>query len=290
MALGTALLWGAMSPIAKVIASYGVSQITVMSYRAVVIVLITGAWLLFSKGKRFFCIKKELFFWYGVIGILALVFNASGFMMSSVYLSVPNALMLHYTFPLVTMAGSIIITKERPTLGQIFSGFLVLLGLYIGFVTSYQGESLISRIGLAWGILSVLGLSGQTLITRRLLQLGEGDPLSQLFFSHLLGGVALIILKSLISGWSDLGNVTPSLMFIIQYPAFFSGLLGHGLLYASLKNISASASSLICSLEIVFALLFAFFLLSQIPTLNELLGCFIILFSVVFSVGKEKTT
>ncbi|MCE5201002.1 MAG: DMT family transporter, partial [Synergistaceae bacterium] len=59
--------------------------------------------------------------------------------------------------------------------------------------------------------------------------------------------------------------------------------IGFGLLFTSLKYISASSVSLICTLEIVFALLLTPFLLHQVPTAYELAGCMIVLISVACS-------
>ena len=283
MAFGTALLWGAMSPISKIIASMGLSPITVMCYRAVFIVLVMGCWLYLKRGPESFVVSKHMLMMYVLIGLLTLVFNASGFMMSCAYLSVPKALILHYTFPLVTMAGSVSITREKPSVVQVLSGFLVIFGLYVGFLLGGGSGGDISTAGVLWGMLSVLGLSGQTLISRRLLKSGTSDPMVQLFFIHLFGGAILIIGKSLLSGWSDLAVMTPALFALIQYPAVASGLIGFGLLFTSLKYISASSVSLICTLEIVFALLLTPFLLHQVPTAYELVGCMIVLISVACS-------
>ncbi len=40
MALGTAVLWGRMSPLAKFIGTQGVSMVSVMCYRAVLVVIL----------------------------------------------------------------------------------------------------------------------------------------------------------------------------------------------------------------------------------------------------------
>ena len=290
LAFGTALVWGAMGPISKIIAPTGLSMITVMCYRAVLVVLIMGCWLYLKKGIGTFIISRQILVMYVLIGMITLVFNASGYVMSCVYLSVPKALILHYTYPLVTMAGSVFITREKPTFIQIAAGFLVLFGLYLGFALGGNGDGVISTTGVLWGVLSVLGLSGQTLLSRRLLKSGSTDPLVQLFYTHLFGGTILIIGKSLISGWSDLAVMTPKLFAIIQYPALAAGLLGFGFLFSSLKYIPASTVSLICTLEIVFGLLLTPFLLHQTPTVYELAGCAIILIAVTCSMlgNKEK--
>jgi len=259
-----------------------------MCYRAVFVVMVMGFWLYFRKGAGVFNISLQMTAMYVVIGILTIVFNATGYLMSCTYLSVPQALILHYTYPLVTMAGSVFITKEKPSFIQVISGFLVILGLYVGFSYGSGGGKAVSATGLIWGVISVIGFSSQTLLSRRMLRSGESDPLVQLFFIHLFGGAVLIAGKSFISGWSDLSLMTPALFMIIQYPAVAAGLLGFGFLFSALKYIPASQVSLVCTLEIVFALLLTPFLLHQTPNVYELTGCAIILTAVACSLLAVK--
>ncbi len=285
----TALVWGAQSPIAKIISASGVSQVSVMCYRALFAVTTVGIFILCTKGRSSFKLSRTSACSYAAVGILGIGCNATGFMLSCVYLSVPQALILHYTFPLVTMAGEIFVTGERPTKLQIISGFLVMLGLYIGF---FYGKSSfltgISPIGIAWGTLSVFAIAGQTLITRKISKTGDSDPIIQLFYAHVFAGIFLISAKSALTGWSDLQFLTPRIFAIIHYPAIAASILGFGFLFTSLKYIPASLTSMILTLEIVVALTLTPILLHQIPTPHEIAGCAVILASVLCSILSRR--
>ncbi len=224
---------------------------------------------------------------YTLLGILTIIFNATGFMMSCVYLSVPQVLMIGYTSPIVTMAGSALVTGEKPTPVQVLSGFMVLLGLYIGFVMGTDKGGPISLVGVAWAIVPVTGSSGQALLSRRISKTEHPDPLLQFFFSHLFGGLLLIAGRTLWGGWSDLANLTPRAFALTQYPALMSGLIAYGLLFSALKHIPASLVSLICTMEIVFALMLTPLLVHQIPTMHEIMGCIIIIVAVSCSITKS---
>lgn len=284
MALGTALVWGGTGPVAKLITESGLSQVSVVCYRAVFVALVVGCWLWMKHGSAVFRPSREMLAVYTLLGCLTIVFNATGYMMSCAYLSIPQALMLNYTFPIVTMGGSALLLREKPTWMQVVSGFLVLLGLYVGFVASKGSGSPISPIGVAWAGVSVIGLSGQALLSRKVLKSGQSQPLLQLFFSHLLGGIILILAKSLLVGWSDLSLLTPRVFALIHYPAIMSALIGYGLLFSALRHVPASLVSLVCTMEIVFALILTPLVIHQAPSLNELLGCSIILAAVACSV------
>jgi drug/metabolite transporter (DMT)-like permease len=286
MALGTALIWGPTGAIAKMITSSGLSQISVVSYRAASIALLVGFWLWMKKGASVFRTSRGMLATYTLLGILTIIFNATGFMMSCVYLSVPQVLMIGYTSPIVTMAGSAFLTGEKPTPVQVFAGFMVLLGLYIGFVMGTDKGGPISLVGVAWAIVSVTGSSGQALLSRRISKTEHPDPLLQLFFSHLFGGLLLIAGRTLWGGWSDLANLTPRAFALAQYPALMSGLIAYGLLFSALKHIPAPLVSLICTMEIVFALMLTPLLVHQVPTMHEIMGCSIILAAVACSTIK----
>ncbi len=282
MALGTALIWGPTGAIAKMITSNGLSQISVVSYRAVSIAILIGAWLWMKKGISVFRTSREMLTAYALLGILTIIFNSTGFMMSCVYISVPQALMLGYTSPIVTMAGSAFLPEKNPRCpGDCWVHGL--LGLYIGFVMGTESGGPISLVGVAWAGVSVTGSSGQALLSRRISKTRHTDPLLQLFFAHLFGGFFLIAGRTVLGSWSDLANLTPRGFALAQYPALMSGLVAYGLLFSALKHIPAPLVSLICTLEIVFALMLTPLLVHQVPTMHEITGCSIIIAAVAFS-------
>lgn len=288
MALGTATLWGAASSIAKLTSAQGLSQLSVMAYRAVVVALLVGLWLFFRKGRDAFRISRRLLGAYVSLGFLTVVCTSAGFMLSCVYLPVPQALILHYTFPLVTIVGDFLITKERPTGMQIASAFLIVVGLYVGFGMGGGIAGSFSTLGVVWGVISVLGLSGQTLLTRVIQKDGKSDAIVQLFYAHLFGGAMVIVGKSLLMGWEDLAGLTPRIFLLIQYPTLCAGLIAFGLLFSALKYIPATVASLICTLEIVFGLALMPILLGIAPSLQEMAGAAVVLFAVGVATIKKK--
>ncbi|OUO94384.1 DMT family transporter [Cloacibacillus sp. An23] len=286
MALGTAFAWGGTGSFAKLIAAGGVSQLTVVCYRGLFAAAAVGAFMLARRGAAFFrCGRAELA-QYAALGVFTVLFNATGYMMSCVYLSVPQVLMLNYTFPIVTMAGSALINGERPSALQVLSGFVVLAGLYIGFAAGGVGLRSISLAGVAWSMLSVAGLSGNALLSRKIS--AKADPLKQLFYSHLIGAVMLAAIRTFTEGWPDLSNMTPRIFLYMQYPAVFAALAGYGLLFSALRYISAPLASMICTMETVFAAALTPLIIGEVPPLHELAGCAVIAGAVVLSIFSER--
>ena len=284
--MSAALVWSASGAVAKILAASGVSQITVICYRAIFVSVLMGAYLYAKRGRELFNLSGGMCVAYVFLGMCVMA-NAAGYMMACVYLSIPQALMIIYTYPIATMAGSSIVTGEKPGLIQVISGFAVLVGLYVGFVSGSGEPGDISVVGVAWSLLSVAALAGQALISRRVTKSGHSDAMCQLFYAHVFGGMIIIVLKSVLSGWSDVAYITPRVFVLMQQPAIMAALLGYGLFFASLKYIPASLGSLLCTTEIVFALLLLPVLLNVVPPVNEVIGCGIILAAVSCSILKS---
>lgn len=201
--------------------------------------------------------------------------------MSLKYLSVPEALVLHYTFPIVTLLGSLWITHEKPSFLQVISGFLIIAGVYLGMVGGEKNFNGISVPGLLWGVLAIAGISGQALVVRRVCKNQESDQFVLLFFAHLIGGAVIVAGKSLIVGWADLANFTVSLFGLMVLQSFCGSLLAYGFFYTALKYVPAATVSLLCTLEIVVAVGLTALLLGQLPSVHEIAGCTVIIIAIV---------
>jgi drug/metabolite transporter (DMT)-like permease len=283
----TAVMWGGSGPFVKMISAEGLSQATVSAVRAWFVVASVGLWLRHRRGPGVFRISRRTLAAYAVMGFLSVICMATGYMMSCVYLTVPQAVILHYTFPLLTIAGDCFITKERPTLLQLAAALLILAGLYAGFAMGH-GLGAVSVVGALWGALSVTGFAGQNLLTRSILKGGGTDPIVQLFYVNLFGGLMLIAGKSAIIGWGDLRLITSRTALLMVYPVLVTGLIGFALLFSSMKYIPATAASLVCSLEVVSTLALMPLLLGSFPTIQETAGALIILFAVIISTVRRR--
>jgi|GEM_PF-797111 len=283
MATLTAVLFGAMSSVAKIISADGLSQLTVMAYRAIFVVLALSVGFTVTGRKHLFRISRQMAPRYAALGFFSLVCAAGGFMMSCMYLSVPHAVILHYTFPLSTMALAFFISREIPSLLEVLAAILILVGMYIGFAAGKESLEPLSVPGVVWGVVSVFGFSAQMLLSRTMSRAGKSDPVTQLFYVNLFGGLIVIIGKSVFWGWGDLSGLSWEVFAWMQYPAIGGSLCAFWLLFASLRYISPTTVSLICTLEIVMALAAMPLLLGSTPTAQEAVGALIIMAAVIGS-------
>lgn len=287
MATATAILWGASGSFVKLISADGLSQITVAVYRTWFIVAVIGLWLRYKRGAEAFHVSRRTMAAYVSMGFLTIICTGTGYMMSCVYLTVPQAVILHYTFPLLTLIGDCVITRERPTVLQALAAVLIIVGLYVGFAMGNELGA-VSVAGVVWGVLSVFGFAGQNLLSRSILKGGKTDPIVQLFYANLFGGIMVTLGKSAFIGWGDLHLITPRVLLLMQYPTLVAGIIGFALLFTSMKYIPATLASLLCSLEVVSTLALMPLLLGSTPTLQEVAGALIILFAVAISTVRKK--
>lgn len=290
MTLIAAVCWGIMSPIAKFLSGAGISLMSVMVFRALFVVVTVGPYIWWTKGRVVFMPDRKAFCFYFLSGLLSVVFCGGGFLMSLEYLSVPEALIIHYTFPLVTLVGSLWITHERPGSLHVASGLLIITGVYMGMVGGDKTFGEISLPGLMWALLAVIGISGQALVARRVCKGQEADQMVLLFFAHFLGGVVLFVGKTVLVGWGDICKFTFPLFGLMVFQALCGSLLAYGLFYTALKYIPAATASVLCTLEIVVALGLTSLLLVQPPSIEEVMGCTLIIIAIICATVRTSRT
>ncbi len=187
-ALVTGVSWGVVSPLGRILALRGVDMTTVVLGRTILTALVLLLWLLLKNPR-----SLRISFHEGLVllaySLLVIPLTATGFMYSLKYLTVPAALIIHYTFPLATLLGGLWITKERPTIFQYIAAFLVIAGVWIGVFASGASNASFSLLGVFWGTVAVIGLSGQFLMGRALLSRDRFSSSSMIFYGHLFGGV-----------------------------------------------------------------------------------------------------
>ena len=246
-------------------------------------------WFLFFKResltKAFF--EKEQF--YLVASFLSVICNTGGYAMSLQYLSASEAIILHYTFPLFTSITSLYFAHEKPRCGDIFSGILILCGVYIAVVgAGVPHLEEMPTSGILWGCVSVCGITSLVFFTRKRAQAERIDQYKLLFFSNLFGGIGLFICKTIFIGWADVANFTFQYLSITLFQAVTSTFVEYAFFYSALNYIPASFVSVITSFEIVVVFIFGFLLIDASPTVAEILGCVLIIFAISCSAIRTR--
>jgi len=222
-----------------------------------------------------FVMRKKLFFqdyrewiWLMVSGSI-LGIHWIAFFEAIQVSTVAIGLLSFASYPLFTTLLEPLFFKEVLRRKNVVAALIVICGLAIMATSSEEPNAIISGSviqGLLWGLLAGFGFSVLTLLNRGYVR--NHSPLLLTCWQN--GFAALVLLPwSLTESWMISGKDW-GLLFIL---GVICTVGGHTLLINGLRHVKAQiASLLIAGLEPVGAIVFALFLLGEIPSLQTLLG------------------
>ncbi|MGI6076208.1 MAG: DMT family transporter [Pyramidobacter sp.] len=288
----TGILWGLTTPATKLLGQAGVSISLVVLVRMVMVALILLGWLGLCHPEQLKISRGDLkrIFWFSLFGPTGLYL---GFMLSVEYLEAATALVLHYTYPIVTVLCSSMVTGERPMKWDYVGACLVAMGVACSVMTpQWTLNTHIDVRGVLWGAAAVIGIVGQTLLVRASNTKGSTVTGWGFFFYTHLCGIFWTTLYIFVAGeWTELSGVTAYAWMLIFVPSFFGCLVGYSLYFKSLECVPASVSSLMASVEILSAVGLTALATHAVPSLPELVGCaFIFAAIALVSLKRLGTT
>lgn len=184
-----------------------------------------------------------------------------------------------YTFPVFIAILEPLILKVKFQAIHLFFGVLILIGLYI-LTPQFDLESTQVK-GILFGVFSALCYAFRILILKKHATNYDGTVL--MFYQVVIISL-LLFPKLFFMDVSGLRTQWPYLLIL----AFVTTAIGHSMLLHSLKFFSATTTSIISSLQPIFGIIMAFFLLSEIPELNTFFGGSLILAAVLFESFRVK--
>ena len=209
-------------------------------------------------------------------------------MLSIVYLNAATALVLHYTYPMLTVLCSSLVTGERPSKWDYFSALLVTLGVLCSVLTpEWKLNTAIDVRGIVWGIVAVFGLAGQTLLVRATVTKGGMTRWAFFFYSHLCSILWIGLYITFTGQWGEFAGVTLYIAMLIVVPTVMGCLIGYGLYYTSLQYVTASVASLMTSLEILSGVALTALAEHVAPSLPEIIGC-VCIFAAIALVSLSR--
>ena len=223
--------------------------------------------LVFMRKKLFFKDYRE-WIWLMVSGSI-LGIHWIAFFEAIQVSTVAIGLLSFASYPLFTTLLEPLFFKEVLRRQNVVAALIVICGLAIMASSSEEPNAIISGSviqGLLWGLLAGFGFSVLTLLNRGYVR--NHSPLLLTCWQN--GFAALVLLPwSLSESWMISGKDW-GLLFIL---GVICTVGGHTLLINGLRHVKAQiASLLIAGLEPVGAIVFALFLLGEIPSLQTLLG------------------
>lgn len=184
-----------------------------------------------------------------------------------------------FTFPVITALLEPIFMKTKLNPIHILLGVIVLIGIYV-LAPEFNLESSDVK-GILFGLLSALCYSIRVLILKQHVHNYHGSML--MFYQTLVITIALVPVLF----FMDLSGFQSQFPYLLLL-ALLTTAIGHSLMVHSLKFFSASAATIISSIQPIFGIILAFFFLNEIPHVNTYIGGALILSTVVIESIRSK--
>ncbi|MDO9396482.1 MAG: DMT family transporter [Herbiconiux sp.] len=283
-ALAAAAAFGTSGPFVKPLLEAGWSPAAAGAGRAGAggLVLLVPALIALRGRFRMLVAAWRLILLYGLIAVI----GAQVFYFASIErLPVGTALLIEYTAPILLVLLAWARTRIAPALLTVGGAVLSIGGLAL--VINPSGDAGLDALGVLFALLAALCLGGYYLIAA--LPSGDLPPVTLVSVGLIVGAVALSLvgatgLVPFTMGFDDvslpfLGEVSwlvPMGVVVIVATAFayLSSLLGA-------VRLGSRVASFVGLVEVLFAVLFAWLLLGEVPTLLQALGGALIVGGVV---------
>ncbi|MEU7174197.1 MULTISPECIES: EamA family transporter [Micromonospora] len=271
------LITGEWSAVAVVIARVGIAAL-VLAVPAVL--ALRGRWAVLRRNA----VSVVLFGLLGVATAQACFFNAVR------YLPVGVALLLEYLGIVLVVGWMWLVHGQRPRLLTVAGSVTALCGLVL--VLDLTGAGRLDPVGVLWGLGAGVGLAGYFVIAGRIdaglpsVVMASGGMAVGALALLLLGGIGALPLAAGTADVSFGGHrvswLVPiaGLSLIAAVVAYLAGVAGTRLLGARL-------SSFVGLTEVMFAVLIAWLVLDELPSLIQLAGGVLILGGVALVRADE---
>ncbi|MDQ6657218.1 MAG: DMT family transporter [Actinomycetota bacterium] len=219
-----------------------------------------------------------------VFGVLAVAGAQVCFFNAVQHVSVGVALLLEYSGVLLVVGWQWARTRIRPVALTFVGAVVAVAGLML--VLDVFGALHLSIVGVLWGFGASIGLAVYYVIAART---EDGLPplavvtVGMVFGTAALGLAALVRILPLAFRFSDVQLAGVTMTWLL--PALWLGVVAAAVAYVSgveaSRRLGSTVSSFFGLTEVLFAVLFAWLLLSEVPGAGQLAGGVLVLIGVV---------
>lgn len=217
---------------------------------------------------------------FSILGLLAVQYTYFAAIESS---NAATATILQYLAPVMISCYLAISSKRLPTSKEIIAVVLALLGTFL-LVTKGNIQSLsISGWALFWGLSSAVALAFYTLHPKKLL--AKWGSTIVIGWGMLIGGISFSFIHP---PWVFEGTWSLHSYFAVAFIVLFGTLIAFYCYLESLKYISASEASILASIEPLSAALLSVLWLHVMFGVEEWLGSFSIISTIIILALVKK--
>ncbi|GAA1187787.1 EamA family transporter [Nesterenkonia xinjiangensis] len=285
IALVSAVAFGSSGGVAKGLLDSGWSPAAAVTVRVLigaVVLLPLAVWEM--QGRWHLLRGRQTWLHVALFGSLAVAGCQLFFFLAVTHLPVGVALMLEYLGPVLVVLWLWLARRQPPRLLTLLGIGLALAGLLL--VLDVFSDVQISMLGVLWGLLAAVGLAAFFLIGA-----DESTGLPPLAFTSLamLLGAASLAVAGALGVVPFHVNAEQVLLagFSVPWwvPVLWLGLIAAGIAYATgviaARRLQAKLASFVGLTEVLFAVLWAWALLGELPAVIQLAGGLLILAGVI---------
>ena len=284
VALLSAATFATSGPFAKSLLETGWTPGSVVFLRIAGAALLLAVPTVRALGGRWHLLRSG---WKQVVayGVAAVAVPQLGFFYAVDHLSVGVALLLEYLGLVLVVAWQCLVARRLPRLPTVAGIVLAVVGLVL--VLDVFGEVRIDGVGVMWGLIAALGLASYFLLSGHaaeqplppLVLAGGGLVVGAVTFAFL--GAVRVLPMTFDTRSVELAGVTLpwwssvlELAVIAAATAYIAGII-------AARVLGAKLASFVGLSEVMFAVVFAWVLLGELPRPVQLVGGLFILAGVV---------
>lgn len=293
LALVSAFTFGSSGAVAKSSFNAGWSPAAAVTARMAIGALALAAPAAWSMRGRWHLLRRRTTWVHvGLFGTLAVAGAQLFYFLAVTQLSVGVALMLEYLGPVLVVGWLWLVHGQRPRRLTLAGGVLAMLGLLL--VLDVLGDVQVSTLGVVFGLLAAVGLA-----VFFVLGADESNGLPPITFSALGMAVGTVVvslagLAGIVPMRASTADVTLAGLELPWWaPILWLGLVAAAFAYATgivaTRMLRAKIASFVGLVEVLFAILWAWLLLGEMPAPVQLLGGLLIVAGVVAVKADDRT-
>lgn len=253
------------------------SPIIIVFGRVLFASLALSLFVLFSRSN--FKLKNNLDLYVFILSGIMLAIHWITFFYSIQISTVAIGLITFSTFPVFVALLEPLVFKNKVSKNNFFVSLFALVGVVL-IVPEFSFKNNLS-CGIMWGIISGLIFAFISILNKKYVQKYSGVVVA--LYQDVFAAISLLPFVLMIN--SSFGKNEFLYLMVL---GVFCTALAHALFIYGLKNIKAFTASIITMLEPVYGIVFACFILNEMPGLKTILGGVIILLSVFFVTRIDK--
>lgn len=278
MAVLSAVCYGATLPLSRLAYDHGSNALTILSLRFFAVALVVGLWLRLTGGS--FAVSSRGLLASALVGV-CFISVSGGTLVSVSYIPVNLAVLIFYTYPMMTLLVVCAMQRRRPGVAELAAVSLALLG--VGLAIQARFEHL-NTAGFAFALLAAVGAATTFIVAARALP-WMGTALMSWYACSVafVGGAALTLGLDAVA--------LPDTAFGIGLIAVIVTMFATAVLsmFVGVKLIGPVRAATLLCLEPVTAIFVAVLVLGEQLTTGQWLGAALVAIAMLMA-GRRSAT